>query len=86
MKTIHIVIGLIVMVLLLFTLPFLGDIMNAITLNDCLKETAEDYCEDNGMYFGGTTFPRGFLCSEDERSIDFKPYKFLDDEIEDCKK
>lgn len=52
--------------------------------NDCLEEVAEDYCEDNGMIFGNI-YGRGFTCKEDERSFTFKAYKFLDDEIEECK-
>ncbi len=53
--------------------------------NDCLEEVAEDYCEDNGLEFGGIHILNKFSCREDERSIDFKIYNFLEDEIEECK-
>ena len=58
--------------------------------NDCLKEIAEDYCEDNGLELGGIHrgiifYPGDFSCKEDERSAKLEFYKFLEDEIEDCK-
>lgn len=56
---------------------------------DCLKEIAEDYCEDNDMslYKVGYRLVSGgvFMCREDERSLGFKVYRFLEDEIEECK-
>ena len=55
---------------------------------DCLKEIAENYCEDNGMEFRKLTYfiyPGDFTCVEDERSVRLKFYKFLEDEIEGCK-
>ena len=52
--------------------------------DDCLEEIAEDYCESNGMIFGNI-YGRGFTCKEDERSFTFKAYRFLEEEIEDCK-
>jgi len=54
---------------------------------ECLEEIAEDYCEDNDMYFEGIAIFHfnNFACMEDERSVtNFKVYKFLDDEIEEC--
>ena len=58
--------------------------------NDCLEEIAEDYCEDNNMDFVrvlGFNFilPGNFMCTENERSIKLKFYKFLEKEIEECK-
>ena len=52
--------------------------------NNCLKEIAEDYCEDNGMELDGIHILNKFSCREDERSIDFKVFNFLEDEIEEC--
>ncbi len=55
---------------------------------ECFEEIAEDYCEDNGMYFEKVYryHPSGkvFECKSDERSIKHKLYNFLDDEIEEC--
>ena len=53
--------------------------------NDCLKEVAEDYCEDNGMEFSKLHILNKFSCIENERLVDFKIYNFLEDEIEECK-
>jgi len=53
--------------------------------DDCLNKIAENYCEENGMYFGEMSFPSGFVCMEDKRSLDFKLYKFLEEEKEGCK-
>lgn len=51
--------------------------------DDCLEEIAEDYCIDKDMIFGDI-YGRGFTCKDDERSLTFKAYKFLEDEIEYC--
>lgn len=56
---------------------------------DCLEEIAEDYCEDNGMLLSkvyiSIEMRKVFTCEEDERSFSLKAYKFLEDEIEECK-
>lgn len=53
--------------------------------HDCLEEIAEDYCIDNGLVFDGMWFYQRFTCAGDERSIKVELYKFLEDEIEECK-
>ncbi len=77
-----ILIGIIAIGLLIVT----GVFVNVVSFfsDDCLRYIAEDYCEDNGLYFSGISFPNGFVCREDERSMDFKFYRFLEDEIEEC--
>jgi len=59
-------------------------VVNVIT-NDCLKEVAEDYCEDKGMLLNQIHIDKIFTCKENERAINFEAYKFLEDEIEECK-
>ena len=64
-------------------------VMTVITFNnnDCFKEIAENYCEDQGMsldrIYLAKTF--SFSCKEDERSMNREVYRFLEDEIEECK-
>ena len=53
----------------------------------CLEEIAEDYCEEQGLYFDEISldFGWGFWCIENLRQTGFTRYKFLEDEIEGCK-
>ena len=53
--------------------------------NDCLEEIAEGYCEDNGMIYVNSYLGGIFICKEDERAVRAKTYKFLEDEIKECK-
>lgn len=56
---------------------------------DCLEEIAEDYCEDNdmslGMVYVGVGIGKVFACEKDERSLRYEVYKFLEEEIEECR-
>ena len=80
-----------ILVIILFIL-FVGLILSPKN-DDCLENLAKDYCEDNDMNFVeirafrvfNSFFLKTFMCREDERSISFKAYKFLEDEIEECK-
>lgn len=53
--------------------------------NECLIETAEDYCEDNNMIYGNLSSLGVFGCKETERSVNFKLFKFTEEEMEKCK-
>ena len=75
---------ILIIVLIVLSSAFIMKIVNIIN-NDCLKEIAKDYCEDNDMAFNQIHLDKIFTCKENERTIDFKAYKFLEDEIEECK-
>ncbi len=54
----------------------------------CLEEIARDYCEEKGFYFERILFwiRWAFYCEEDLRQSSYHQYKFLEGEIEECKK
>ncbi|MBA7493899.1 hypothetical protein ES702_04464 [subsurface metagenome] len=64
--------------------------MNLIRIenNDCLREIAENYCEEKGLFYGDHIWDIGnkvFYCVEDEREISYdKIYKFTKEEFKKC--
>ena len=56
--------------------------------SDCLISIAKEQCSEMGMEFEKVyyDFPEKFMCKEDLRSIDNKGFRFLEEEIEGCKK
>lgn len=72
-----------------FTFLFIINPILKIDKNECLKEIAIKYCENNGMeyskhywYIGGNRFE----CFENERSIDAKVFRFLGNECKENSK
>ena len=57
----------------------------------CLEKIAEDYCEEKGFEFGdilwgSSNLGWSFTCKEDVRNIHHIEFKFMEEEIEKCKK
>jgi len=55
--------------------------------NNCLKEIANNYCEENNLFFDKIiwNFSPVFFCKENERKFQSERYEFLDEELEKCK-
>jgi len=55
----------------------------------CLSKIAEDFCHEQGMVTG-ETYPNfgswAFECFNNYREIEPKRYKFVDIEVEGCRK
>ena len=54
----------------------------------CLKEIAEEYCEEQGLYSEKIDWFFGwrFYCKEYPRQLGYQVYIFLEEEIEGCKR
>lgn len=79
-------------VLMVFTLwvimlLFLGVIPTLKARNsDCVKEIAQDFCEEQGYNFSEVKSHTSFGCCNYEREIEGIPFKFFKGEIKECMK
>jgi len=74
--------------LLIFSLSFVIIKNTKVKNSECLVSIAKEDCSEMGMEFEKVyyDFPEKFMCKEDLRSIDNKGFRFLEEEIEGCKK
>lgn len=80
------------LVLILLSLPIIGVAFyknNYDPIIPCLEDIAKDYCEGKGLSFNAVIwnnkFYYNFQCGMDDRSFDVNSYKFLPQEIKECK-
>jgi len=60
---------------------------NEVKDNDCLKDIAINYCEEQGMFYDKLWYDftnSKFSCLESERSDSSLIFKFTKEEVEEC--
>jgi len=74
--------------LLIVSLSFFTIKINQVKNSDCLISIAKEDCSERGMVYEKVLWVLKpvFMCNEDGRSMESQMFKFLEEEIEGCKK
>lgn len=83
------IVGIIMTITVLLTLPYMFYSDYKIKHNDCLIKVAEDYCEKRGEFYHSSYWDleSGFSCKEDIRQVEeSRSYTFLKNDLDRCLK
>ena len=74
--------------LLIFSMSFVIIKNTKVKNSECLVSIAKEQCSEMGMVYEKVwwNFKPVFMCNEDGRSMESQMFKFLEEEIEGCKK
>jgi hypothetical protein len=85
--------GTMILFVIILLLAFMGFLLFVtikniqVRNNDCLKEIAINYCEEQGMFYDKLWYDftnSKFSCLERERGINSLLFKFTKEEVEEC--